>query len=758
MKSTKEPLAGLRHGKLTQAHKRVGSGLTPRFLSQRVRRVGTGAGGGRRQSTPSETALRVLLGLALAGVLTFATTGRLPWHTLTIEEGDIANIDVRAPRSARLVNDDATEKLRQEAAAGVPKVYQVDTEARFDTLATADSTFAALRAARLDETGTLDERLHRLEQDLSIRLSRDALITGLTLRDPAVLDDLSGKAHHWLEDAFAKFPLHNDTDDLATQRQRLSLECEKLSLRNRYKDLLREVLEASLTRPNLVYDHEGTEKARAQTMLAVPEVYQKIEEGELLIREGSRVTGAELRRLEAVGLYTRRSSLREVSSGFVLSVCFLLLLGTFIRRYVPEIWNHPRLWGLVGILLAVGALTHKAGILLGWPPWVPVPIVSTVGMLVAVLLDVHLAVVVSAILSLLLGIMSGGEVWVPTAAWVSALIGVFGVGELQSRSQLARTGLLLSAVNTVVAVAVGTLAQLPAHQVLYQAGFGAVSGIAAAILTLGGAMFLERPFHLTTDLRLLELSNPNEPLLRRLLVEAPGTYHASIIIANLAETAADAIGADSLLVRVGCYYHDIGKIRRPYLFVENQFGAENPHDKMSPNLSVLAIQAHVKDGLELGRELRLPVPVLDIIAQHHGTTLVSFFYRQALLNQGDTAPEEASFRYPGPKPQTREAAVVMLADGVEAAVRALPNPTPNAVEERVRKIIRARLEDGQLNACNLTLRDLEVIEKSFARIMAGILHKRIEYPPIQLKALPGRTRKSANGSKGIPHQPNAAVR
>jgi putative nucleotidyltransferase with HDIG domain len=331
------------------------------------------------------------------------------------------------------------------------------------------------------------------------------------------------------------------------------------------------------------------------------------------------------------------------------------------------------------------------------------------------------------------------------------------VGELQSRAQLVRTGLVLSAANVVLAVAVGTLAQFPPGEILHQSLVGAVAGIACAMLTLGGAMFLERPFRLTTDLRLLELSNPNEPLLRRLLVEAPGTYHASIIIANLAETAADAIGADSLLVRVGCYYHDIGKLRRPYLFVENQFGAENPHDRMSPSLSVLAIQAHVKDGLEMGRQMRLPQPVLDIIGQHHGTTLVSFFYRQALLSHKDDPPDETSYRYPGPKPQTRAAAIVMLADGVEAGVRALPHPTPNAVEERVRQIITDRLEDGQLSECDLTLRDLETIEATFTRIMAGILHKRIEYPPAALQAVPTKAPKAANG-RSISAQPNATAR
>jgi len=379
-------------------------------------------------------------------------------------------------------------------------------------------------------------------------------------------------------------------------------------------------------------------------------------------------------------------------------------------------------------------------------------------MLLSVLLDAQLAVLASAILALLLGTMSNVEVWIVIVSWTSALIGIYGVGELPTRAQLVKTGGILAVANVLLIVAADTLLRTAPELILRQAGFGAVAGIACAVFTLGGAMFLERPFGLTTDLRLLELANPNEPLLRRLMMEAPGTYHASIIIANLAETAAEAIGADALLVRTGCYYHDIGKLRRPYLFVENQFGGKNPHDTMSPSLSVLAIQAHVKDGLEIGSQHHLPQPVLDVIAQHHGTTLVSFFYRQAVTQQVDDPPEEINFRYPGPKPQTRETAVVMLADSAEAGVRALANPTPNAVEERIHKIIADRLEDGQLNECDLTLRDLEIIEKSFVRIMLGILHKRIEYPPTEPKAANGHPRKPANGTGNHRAQSNAASR
>jgi len=241
--------------------------------------------------------------------------------------------------------------------------------------------------------------------------------------------------------------------------------------------------------------------------------------------------------------------------------------------------------------------------------------------------------------------------------------------------------------------------------------------------------YLEHLFGLVTPIKLLELSSPSHPLLRRLQIEAPGTYHHSIVVANLAEAAAESIGADSLLVRVGAYYHDIGKVRRPVFFVENQIGVENPHEKMAPSLSALTVLAHVRDGIEYAREQRLPEAVIRFIPEHHGTSLITYFYHQA-MERGDVVDEEG-FRYEGPKPQSRESAILMIADAVEGAVRSMPRPTPDRIEQVVRRIIRERLEDGQLDECDLTFRDLDVIAQTFTRLLAGMFHPRVEYPDLE---------------------------
>jgi len=249
-------------------------------------------------------------------------------------------------------------------------------------------------------------------------------------------------------------------------------------------------------------------------------------------------------------------------------------------------------------------------------------------------------------------------------------------------------------------------------------------------LTNGAIPYLESAFGITSSVRLLELSNPGNSLLRRLQIEAPGTYHHSLLVGNLAEAAANAVGGDALLVRVAAYYHDIGKIKRPYFFIENQMG-DNPHDKIAPTLSTLILTSHVKDGVELAREQKLPQGITEIIEQHHGNSLCSFFYHKAVENNKNENVTEEEFRYEGPKPQTKEAAMVMLADAVEAAVRSLQNRTSGRVEGIVRKIIKDKLMDGQLDECDLTLKDLDIIAAAFIRVLSGIFHNRIEYPDPQ---------------------------
>ena len=353
-------------------------------------------------------------------------------------------------------------------------------------------------------------------------------------------------------------------------------------------------------------------------------------------------------------------------------------------------------------------------------------------MLIAILLKTRLAVLIVAVISLIIGLMINNQITFSIAGFIGGVTGIYSISKLSQRGDLARAG-LYTGIAVMLSIFVIGMIEETQWQVLIISGIilGLLNGLLSSILTNGALPYLESFFGIISPVRLLELSNPNNKLLRRLLLEAPGTYHHSIMVGNLAEAAAEAVRGDHLLVRVGAMYHDIGKTKRPYFFVENQLGIENPHDKIAPTLSTLIITSHVKDGIEMAREHRLPQCIIDFIEQHHGTTLIKYFYHKALESEEEGKIAESAFRYLGPKPQTKETAIVMLADTVEAAVRALKNPTPGQIEGLVREIIKEKLMDGQLDECDLTLKDLDIIANAFLRVLSGALHSRIEYPDIK---------------------------
>jgi hypothetical protein len=472
----------------------------------------------------------------------------------------------------------------------------------------------------------------------------------------------------------------------------------------------------------------------------------RILRGEIIVRHGERVTEAQYQKLDALGLI--RPPIRwDVIAGTGLIVALLLgLTAYYLRQYQPEIWGSNRnllLWSLVvvaTVLLAQVVVSLRVNLNL---------IPAAVGpILLAVLLRPRLALFSAAILSILIGLITMGgrasaepqtlhDLRTVIIAFAGGVIGVYATRRINHRRDLISAGLKAGLGTALAVIAMNLLARRELYPAtLLDAAYGIGNGVLVGVITVGLLPYLEDLFGLVTPIKLLELSSPAHPLLRRLQLEAPGTYHHSVLVGNLAEAAAEAVGADALLARVGTYYHDVGKIRRPVFFVENQLGVDNPHDRMSPSLSALTVAAHVRDGLELAREYGLPRIITDFIAEHHGTIQMTYFYHQA-LERGDR-PEPSAYRYEGPKPQRQETAIVMLADAAEAAVRTLPRPTPDRIYEVVRGIVHERLEDGQLDECDLMFRDLEKIAQAFTRILTGIFHPRVEYPDLERDLRPRR--------------------
>jgi putative nucleotidyltransferase with HDIG domain len=621
----------------------------------------------------------------------------------------------------------ATEALREQAAQSV--LPQYDDPVMGNVREEVDRLFQEIQeAAARDEPADL--KVTPLEAVLTVQPGRNeaerrALLLWGLRQDAGVLDNLHRETKRIVEALMAR-GLREATKDLEQARQSVAEMVTEAGLQDERAKFVR-LLAQALLRPNRRYNEEATERLRAEARRSVKPVLATIYKGEILIRKGEAVTESHLEKFEKLGLiHPRRDYWTTFClGGLVALVVGLLAIYLYQRR--REAYGNTRLLVMLSLIVSVALLVFKVR---PWPEfgYLVMLCTATVGMLITILIEAHLALVVVTLMALLMGVAADSDWRVTAEAWMSGLVAILSMTRVVHRAHLIRAGFILSAANVVILLVLDALARTAAAELLRHALWGIVNGLLSFVFTISSIPVLERLFGVTTSFRLLELANPREPLLQRLLNEAPGTYHASLIIGNLAEAAAEAIGADALLARTASYYHDIGKIHRPYCFVENQFGAENVHERLKPMISALVIKSHVKEGAELAREYGLPQAIIDIIEQHHGTHLISFFYQQALEQQGEGEIPAAQFRYEGPRPQTREAGIVMLADAVEAMVRSTQKVTPQKITEAIDRIIRARLEDGQLDECDLTMRDLSVIAETFTTILKGIFHSRIEYP------------------------------
>ncbi|NLY90697.1 MAG: HDIG domain-containing protein [Firmicutes bacterium] len=482
--------------------------------------------------------------------------------------------------------------------------------------------------------------------------------------------------------------------------------------------------------PNLTRDETKIRQLQEEARRRVTPV--KVEKGNLILSEGDIVTNEHIQLLRDLALIDNRGN--RVIIFFNLAVFSLLLIAVcllYIYFFKKEMIKEERHLYLMALVTVVVLAVAKAISLLNleWLAYL-VPL-SFAGIVLSFLSEPQLAWVITALLSLMIGLIFDFSLTLTVFYFINGTAAIYLMFNLTQRKEMIRRGLYLTGINFFTVFSLGFLFGIKRLSSLFLfaliAGF---NGILTTALANGFLPFFEHLFGLTSPMSLLELANPNLPLLKRLLIEAPGTYHHSILVGNLAEAAADAIGADSLLVRVGAYYHDVGKLRRPYFFVENQITNDNPHEKLAPSLSTLIITSHVRDGVELARSYGVPNCVIDIIEQHHGTDLIRYFYQQASekVQEERESVEKTDFSYPGPKPQTKEAALVMLADAVEAAARAMGQPSSARLEALVDKILKERLETGQLDETNLTLRDLDKIKDAFLKVLGGIFHHRIKYP------------------------------
>lgn len=734
-----------------------------------------------------------IVAISLALVATILSLGLIP-KGYELLEGDVATSDIRAPRS--VLNPVETER-RQIAAeqAAVEQArenldyYMIDPYASSDAVSDLQYITDSVVDARRHlfyETVVVEGVSPAVAPDHVPSETGDVAVDKLPVQvtdelrrkdPPPTVEDIEAEAavlaerfweergielgigslrvllqtetsalhaiQEWVEEILRDILGQNKVpaSEVMTSRNEAERRVRNLGLS---QDLSVAVVEITrvLVNENLVPDSKKLESVREEARKQAEPAWVK--KDEVIVRNGQQIDIEDLRILQELGLLGRKTSwlsLLGIVMFSTLSVSFLII---YIAKYHSRLARNTSELALYALVMVfeVAIIQLVAGVF-------PSPSTGGAGfmipiafatMLISVLIDTRIAVLSTVVLSAITGLVFGGSYRFFLVGLVGGIAGALSITRHSDRSGLMRSGFIVAAVQMFTVASMHMI--VSDFHLVYALIQTAITGMMSAVLTIGTLPFFENLFGVTSSIRFLELGNPNHPLLKRMLVEAPGTYHHSIIVGNLAEAAASDIGADALLVRVGSLYHDIGKLKRPYFFIENQLSQDNPHDKLSPSLSTLIITSHVKDGVDMAREARLPREIVDIIEQHHGTSVVSYFHRRAQENaeKSDDAVEvdERDFRYPGPRPRSQEAALVMLGDSVEAAVRSLSKPTPDRIDNLVRRIVKDRLNDGQFDECRVTFGDLDVVANAFVRVLSGIFHARVEYPEAVIKEMQKR--------------------
>ncbi len=680
-----------------------------------------------RNTGRKQAFVRMLLFALVVGAAIFASlVVDLPgMGNVQVTVGSRSPKTIVAPRGVTYNSDVLTQEAREKARRSVQPIYNVpESRVVRRQLARAQEVVSYITLVRNDPYATPAQKAAWLQAIPDLSLTEEEAQEALELSDKE-WQAATAEAYRILSIIMRREIREGEV----SKAQRTAPSLISLDLSDKEADVAL-MLVNGLIAPNTFYNEEETKKAQDEAAQEVKPINRTIAAGEIILREGDTVTQLDIEALGALGLLQQRRTWRDYLVALILAVLFVSILIAFATLRRRNFWSETLPVLLLAIVFSGFVLLAKAML----PMHTLLPYLfplASMSMLIGSLIDIPIAVLASALLAILAGRFSAGNSEIMAYLFLEGVVGALALGKAERLNSFVRAGLWIITANLLLLLAF----RLPQAGALDNQGLtelalaGTINGVFASSFTLVIYYLLSQLFGVATSLQLLEISRPNHPLLHELLLKAPGTYHHSLIVSNMAEEAAVAVGADSLLARVGSYYHDIGKMIRPHFFIENNTDIENPHDRIDPYTSAHIIISHVTDGVELAQKYRMPPAIIDFIREHHGTTRVEYFYHRAMEMQN--APDEVDeslFRYPGPKPHTRETAILMLADTCEATVRAMRPRTREETLEIIRSVIDRRLMSGQLSNSPLTLQDLTLVGEAFARVLQGIHHPRIKYP------------------------------
>ena len=645
--------------------------------------------------------------------------------------GKPSPVTILSPVSKSFISELETRDAQAQAAAQVADVYDApDANIAREQVRRAARVIEFIDTVRADAYASHEEQVEWVQSFPEIQITRDVISRTLALNEPSYRQVFSETLY--VIDAGMREEIR--PRDLANARQKISSRIS-LVLSAAQADLVNQWAQPFIV-PNTKLNVEKTELEKTRARETVGAVYHTVAQGQAIVRAGEKITESTYEILRELGYLQTQNNDQEMLAGFLFAALIVLLGAWYLWRTAQPLVREPRVLIILALLLLLTALGTKI-ITPGrtiTPYFFPF---AAAAMLGAALLSMNIGMGLALMVTLSVGYIARGSIELTAFALVGSVVAVIG---LQNRERLISflvTGAYVALANVAVILIFYLLARETnlsdlARLVLAAFGSGALTGLIA----LSSQFLLGKAAGITTALELIDLSRPTHPLLQKILREAPGTYHHSLIISNLAEHAAQVIDADALLCRVGAYYHDVGKTLNPQFFVENQFDGVNPHNAIDPRMSAHILHEHVTDGAKLARKYGVSKRIIDFILQHHGTTLPVYFFEKAQAQNPATPLDENEFRYPGPKPQTREAALMMLADGVEATTRAERPSNAQEIRAIIDRIIDMRIREGQLDESAITLRDLEQTRVAFLEVLQGLYHPRVKYPAPRSVAQP----------------------
>ena len=706
----------------------------------------------RNDASRAAVAATVLI-LILTAIL---AVDLLPSAPVDYRVGELVREDIAAPKAISFTSSTLTDQARTAARAGVPLQFDF----------TADKAIAIAN----EQANAFNDRVRRVDTAFATDLKaaeRIALlqtaVPGLSDTTQATLEKIDAPRWAAIRTEAARVldaTERTELRDTQAAETRATIE----SRMGGDLDEAERMLAAEIIRPLIVanssFSQTLTDQAKDRAAENVQPVEVDIAQGEVVVRNGTPLTAADLEAIQALGLgQDAPLDVTTLAGWFLLAVLAVTILLAWIWRFRPLLWHRGNVLLLIGLLF-VGvsvALKITAGReLLGY--FLPT---AAIGMVLTILLDASVATIVMVLVAVMGGALAGSSLEFASYIFFGGLAGILAIRKGDRLQTFVQAGIAVFVVNALVVSVFSLLGTRDIRGVVELWFASGASAAGSAVAAVGTFAVLGSAFGILTVFQLLELANPSQPLLRRLLVETPGTYHHSLMVGNLAERAAEAIGGDPLVTRVAAYYHDIGKLSNPLAFIENQAGGENIHDQLEPEVSAQILKQHVADGIDTAYAAKLPKALIAYIPQHHGTAVMSYFLARARERAAEpygglataegakaaAAVDERRFRHAGPKPQSREAALIMLADSVEASVRSLESRDEPAIRAMVSRIIDERVADGQFDECDLTFRDLERIKDAFVAQLLGMYHTRIAYPQNTVVELESRRQAAGGGDR-----------